>query len=497
MSRSDYDDMPSNGGGRRGKGNKGLTLGVLICILVVLIIIVVRLIFKPEEKLEVLPPNAVVKENSVTNEVSDKSETPTLAEDSAVDLSDESIAIVDDEPTTSKVDETPSLEIDVIERGEDIITDVVSQTMESPEEVIDDSIETEGVIEESEVNIQDETIIEENNDALSSIEDEEPLFDTMDESSLESGEAEDYSESYSQVEEIETESEIVVPDNFDISTEEIEDLYIEETPKVEPIIVLDNPSEEKVETLGEEPVIDTVEEANEEPVETIEIEETIDEPIEEEPLSYDPFMEEDVETLRKGLGDLLSKINFSLVLAEEEPVIEEEKKEELTIDEPFSEIENESDVVDIPVLSDEGEEVIIEESQVEGDEELSIDDSDVELITEGEAGIEESEEVSKTFVIEEKSSDIIPGSIVIVDGERITLLSTPGKAVMSPIDGVVREAKKVEGKKTISIETEDGEVWRFSGFERVNVKINQSIKEGEVLGSVGTSSGSSIDISLI
>lgn len=252
-----------------------------------------------------------------------------------------------------------------------------------------------------------------------------------------------------------------------------------------------------METLGEEPVIDTVEEANEEPVETIEIEETIDEPIEEEPLSYDPFMEEDVETLRKGLGDLLSKINFSLVLAEEEPVIEEEKKEELTIDEPFSEIENESDVVDIPVLSDEGEEVIIEESQVEGDEELSIDDSDVELITEGEAGIEESEEVSKTFVIEEKSSDIIPGSIVIVDGERITLLSTPGKAVMSPIDGVVREAKKVEGKKTISIETEEGEVWRFSGFERVNVKINQSIKEGEVLGSVGTSSGSSIDISLL
>ena len=68
---------------------------------------------------------------------------------------------------------------------------------------------------------------------------------------------------------------------------------------------------------------------------------------------------------------------------------------------------------------------------------------------------------------------------------------------MSPIDGVVREAKKVEGKKTISIETEDGEVWRFSGFERVNVKINQSIKEGEVLGSVGTSSGSSIDISLL
>ena len=63
VSRSDYDDMPSGGGRRGGKGNKGLTLGVLICILVILIIIVVRLIVTPEEKLEVLPPNAIEKES--------------------------------------------------------------------------------------------------------------------------------------------------------------------------------------------------------------------------------------------------------------------------------------------------------------------------------------------------------------------------------------------------------------------------------------------------
>ena len=84
-----------------------------------------------------------------------------------------------------------------------------------------------------------------------------------------------------------------------------------------------------------------------------------------------------------------------------------------------------------------------------------------------------------------------------MDEESVTLLSTPGKAVKSPIDGVVKEAKRVEGKKTISIETEEGDVWRFSGFERVNVKLNQSVREGEVLGSVGTSSGSSIDISIL
>ena len=111
MSRSDYDDMPSNGGGRRGKGNKSLTLGVLICILVILIIIVVRLIFKPEEKLEVLPPNAVVKENSVTNEVSEESATPTL-DANAIDLTVESVDVVVEDPLSSEIDETSSLETD-------------------------------------------------------------------------------------------------------------------------------------------------------------------------------------------------------------------------------------------------------------------------------------------------------------------------------------------------------------------------------------------------
>ena len=59
------------------------------------------------------------------------------------------------------------------------------------------------------------------------------------------------------------------------------------------------------------------------------------------------------------------------------------------------------------------------------------------------------------------------------------------------------EAKRVEGKKSITIETEEGEVWRFSGFERVNVKLNQNIKEGDILGSVGTSTGSEVNITLI
>ena len=56
------------------------------------------------------------------------------------------------------------------------------------------------------------------------------------------------------------------------------------------------------------------------------------------------------------------------------------------------------------------------------------------------------------------------------------------------------ESKRIDGEKTISIEAENGDIWRFSGFERVNVKLDNEIKEGSVLGSIGSSSGSSISI---
>ena len=482
--------MPSNGGGRRGKGNKSLTLGVLICILVILIIIVVRLIFKPEEKLEVLPPNAVVKENSVTNEVSEESATPTI-DDNAIDLTVESVDVVVEDPLSSEIDETSSLETD---SEEEIIHDEESQTIEGQDGFLEDTIEIEGVVEESSVETLDETNAEENAEDHTPLVDEEPMVDGSEEGSLEREIVEDFSEIDTQSEEIKTENEDVIPETSEIVTEDYGSGEINDE---ESFIVLDTPMEEKVEDDAEEPLEVSL---DEEPIE-----------VEEESLPYDPFMEEDVETLRKGLGDLLSRIDFSLILAEDEQTVEEE----LSIEESINEEEIENGDVDIPVFSNESENLVIKEAQTEiDDEKPQINDNDGESIIEketqndsseeltqevllDEVELEESLKVSKTLAIEEKSASIIQGSIVIVDGESVTLLSTPGKAVKSPIDGVVKEAKRVEGKKTISIETEEGDVWRFSGFERVNVKLNQSVREGEVLGSVGTSSGSSIDISIL
>ena len=255
-------------------------------------------------------------------------------------------------------------------------------------------------------------------------------------------------------------------------------------------------------------------------------------------------MSEDVETLRNSLGELLSRINFNLILSQNEEPVEEESRSEEVVSLTEVETESQDTLPPMPSLINETDEVVIDTATAEiitedsmsieetyelsvnepltesVDEEKPILENEevpiVEIITdEAEPSVnydeiiteddsssiivpqEESKEVSKTQRIEEKSSEIIPGSFVVVDGESVTLLSTPGNAVKSPIPGVVVEAKRIEGKKSITIETEKGEVWRFSGFERVNVKLNQNIKEGDILGSVGTSTGSELNISLI
>ena len=331
------------------------------------------------------------------------------------------------------------------------------------------------------------------------------------------------------------ESESVSPDSVETETEEI----ILEEPNT--VIQADNEEIESEVTESEE--IES-EEIESEVVETTEEVEEIEEKEEEKPLPYDPFMSEDVETLRNSLGELLSRINFNLILSQNEEPVEEESRSEEVVSLTEVETESQDTLPSMPSLINKTEEVVIDNPPAEiiTEDSMSIEETDessvnepltgsvdeeksileneevpiVEIITdEAEPSVnydeiiteddsssiilpqEESKEVSKTQRIEEKSSEIIPGSFVIVDGESVTLLSTPGNAVKSPIPGVVVEAKRIEGKKSITIETEEGEVWRFSGFERVKVKLNQNIKEGDILGSVGTSTGSELNITLI
>ena len=471
VSRSDYDDMPSGGGRRGGKGNKGLTLGVLICILVILIIIVVRLIVTPEEKLEVLPPNAIEKEspkNEVDVDASKMDGRAVVSDDSSLSIVTQLDSVVSEEMEESITEEV--LETPVVEESVEISnSDTFSYTEDTSDVEGTLPTEMEEVVSEEIVSPIEEPISIEMEEVIS---EEEPIME----------------------EALPTKEEEVVPDDGSTPIEDPLSIEMEETIPDEVIhsieesfpMVDETPSEEMavVEEVSEvEPMVEA-------PITQEKIDETqssiVDEP-------YDPFVKEEVESIRRGLGDLLSKINFQLIL-----------EEEVTPSEDVEVVLPEEEVVEPLVAAKEEEEIgpeveeIMPDSIYEGfDAEKQILDFVDEAQEEPtDLNTEEIREVSKTAVIEEKSGEIIPGSDIRVEEDRVVLLSTPGKAVISPVSGIVVQSGRVDGLKTISIETDEGEIWRFSGFERVDVRMNQKIKKGSALGSIGQSTGSSISISL-
>ena len=471
MSRSDYDDMPSGGGRRGGKGNKGLTLGVLICILVILIIIVVRLIVTPEEKLEVLPPNTIEKEspkNEVDVDASKMDDRAVVSDDSSLSIVTQLDSVVSEEMEESITEEV--LETPVVEESVEISnSDTFSYTEDTSDVEGTLPTEMEEVVSEEIVSPIEEPISIEMEEVIS---EEEPIME----------------------EALPTKEEEVIPDDGSTPIEDPLSIEMEETIPDEVIHSIEESLPMAAETPSEEmAVVEEVSEVEpmvEAPITQEKIDETpssiVDEP-------YDPFVKEEVESIRRGLGDLLSKINFQLILEEEvtpsedvEVVLPEEE-----VVEPLVEAKEEEEI------GPEVEEIMPDSTYESFDAEKQILDSVDEAQEEPtDLETEEIREVSKTAVIEEKSGEIIPGSDIRVEEDRVVLLSTPGKAVISPVSGIVVQSGRVDGLKTISIETDEGEIWRFSGFERVDVRMNQKIKKGSALGSIGQSTGSSISISL-
>ena len=480
VSRSDYDDMPSGGGRRGGKGNKGLTLGVLICILVILIIIVVRLIVTPEEKLEVLPPNAIEKEspkNEVDVDASKMDDRAVVSDDSSLSIVTQLDSVVSEEmeeSITEEVQATP-----VVEESVEISnSDTFSYT--------EDTSDVEGPLPTEMEEVVSEEIV-------SPI--EEPISIEMEEVISE--------EEPTKEEALPTKEEEVIPDDGSTPIEDPLSIEMEETIPDEVIHSIEESFPMVDETSSEEmAVVEEVSEVEpmvEAPITQEKIDETpssiVDEP-------YDPFVKEEVESIRRGLGDLLSKINFQLILGEEDTPSEDvevvlPEEEEIGASIESSEEVSEPLLETMEEIGPEVEEIMPDSTYESFDAEKQILDSVDDAQEEPTAlETEEIREVSKTAVIEEKSGEIIPGSDIRVEEDRVVLLSTPGKAVISPVSGIVVQSGRVDGLKTISIETDEGEIWRFSGFERVDVRMNQKIKKGSALGSIGQSTGSSISISL-
>ena len=426
VSRSDYDDMPSGGGRRGGKGNKGLTLGVLICILVILIIIVVRLIVTPEEKLEVLPPNAIEKEspkNEVDVDASKMDDRAVVSDDSSLSIVTQLDGVVSEEKEESSIE----VKNEIIEDKEESITKEVQETPVVEESVeisnsdtfsfTEDTLDVEGPLPTEMEEVDSAEIV-------SPI--EEPISIEMEEVISE--------EDPIMEEALPTKEEEVIPDDGSTPTEDSLSIEKEETIPDEVIhsieeslpMAAETPSEEMAvveEVSVEEPMV-------EDPIPQEKIDETpssiVDEP-------YDPFVKEEVESIRRGLGDLLSKINFQLILEEEdtpsedvEVVLPEEKEIGASIE--SSEEVSESLLETMEEIGPEVEEIMPDSTYESFDEENPIlyfvDDAQEEPT---DLETEEIREVSKTAVIEEKSGEIIPDSDIRVEEDRVVLLSTPGR----------------------------------------------------------------------
>lgn len=277
-------------------------------------------------------------------------------------------------------------------------------------------------------------------------------------------------------------------------TEETTVGALEETPNIELSPIVEETPIEEIPIEEEEMEPEVPEEGNMVIEEAPIVEEERKEPLLEETVTVPPLEESEAEILRQGLETILSNLSFTFRSLEEEivePEMEESpREEEVVVEEapivetaPLEEVfQEELRVVDTPISEDPTEVSTSEESTLEKEEE----------IPEAESVIEE--EPQPEFFLE--PSLILDYTSVSGEDGKILLSAKPGSAVRSNVEGKVIASNWVDGKKTIFIETEEGEKWIFSGFERVDIKRGDNVKVGTVLGSVGAINSSMIEISL-
>ena len=277
-------------------------------------------------------------------------------------------------------------------------------------------------------------------------------------------------------------------------TEETTVGALEETPSIELSPIVEETPIEEISIEEEEREPEVPEEGNMVIEEAPIVEEKRKETLLEETVTVPPLEESEAEILRQGLETILSNLSFAFRSLEEdmvEPEMEESpREEEVVVEEapivetaPIEEVFQEVlPVVDTTISEDPTEVSTSEESTLEKEEE----------IPEAESVIEE--EPQPEFFLE--PSLILDYTSVSGEDGKILLSAKPGSAVRSNVEGKVIASNWVDGKKTISIETEEGEKWIFSGFERVDIKRGDNVKVGTVLGSVGAINSSMIEISL-
>ena len=485
MARGDYDDMVTDDGNKRlRRGNRRTVLATLFFIIVALIVLVIYLIANPAESVSVTVQNTQTAEKKDTSTADGKKSTLFNFYD------------------TSSAEEKENTETEL--PGESVTAEKIPSSAPVETVTAEESSVTERVTDET-------SVTQEVVSAVVTIPAEEPQSPAAESEKVSPDESEGGALTLTQtivdVPEVTSapENEAAVVNN---TTEKAAEETAPEKSDAAEEIATESAIEKVVEALSESDNIinNTIESVSsafvnpEEPITQIEdVVSQIEERI--------PEGEEAVNAVKEIVDSVVAAVipTEEAAQAEEEvsipeetvvPVVEEnaapadEKTENIAEDTSFEEnaAVSAEDTSGMEASSVIEADVIKNDEVVETSEEVRIEEETVspEEIT------EEPTALNPVLLID--AEDVVGASSSRVEGDSLVISGKNGSAVKAAAQGTVIEAGRENGRKYVIVLDGDGEAVKYSGFERVTVKVKAKVKKGSVLGSIGSSSDSTITL---
>ena len=176
-----------------------------------------------------------------------------------------------------------------------------------------------------------------------------------------------------------------------------------------------------------------------------------------------------------------------------------EKKETSSEIVPHEEIPVETVQEEAPVIEESAEESVIDTPLEEAPviEETAVTDTALETPAAEEKILETPientpETLEENPLLSLSGEDVVASSDSYFDNGSLVVTGNNGSAVHSVAAGTVSLSGKENGMKYIVIEDSEGNSIRYSGFERVTVRLKDRVRKGEILGSIGSSSFSRV-----
>lgn len=176
-----------------------------------------------------------------------------------------------------------------------------------------------------------------------------------------------------------------------------------------------------------------------------------------------------------------------------------EKKETSSEIVPHEEISVETVQEEAPVIEESVEESVIDTPLEEAPviEETAVTDTALETPAAEEKILETPientpETLEENPLLSLSGEDVVASSNSYFDNGSLVVTGNNGSAVHSVAAGTVSLSGKENGMKYIVIEDSEGNSIRYSGFERVTVRLKDRVWKGEILGSIGSSSFSRV-----